>query len=71
MRTSWERRHESAKGRAITDALVCLPLPDTPEIRESLGGLYERGYNAASSAKSQRKRRAAEQPKELEHGTIG
>ncbi len=52
-----QRRHTSATGRAVSDVLEALSLPDTPTTRDALTALYERGYNAASSAKSQRQRR--------------
>jgi hypothetical protein len=56
--TVHERRHDSAKGRAVSEAIGKLFLPDTPERRAILGRLYASGYDAASSAKSQRKRRS-------------
>ena len=56
--TVHERRHVSARGRAVSEAIAKLFLPETPERRAILAQLYARGYDAASSAKSQRKRRS-------------
>lgn len=71
MTTVHERRHESARGRAIGDVLKVLPLDDTPLVRDVLTSLYERGYQAAMSAKSQRKRRSVATGKELVYESVG